>query len=240
MKIIQFQDFSVFYKVKREYYVALDKVDLDVESGEFLAIIGPSGCGKTTLLRSVMGRSENTTGKLLLGGREIGTVDVSRENMGYVSQEYNLYPSMTVYENIGYPLKVMGTGSDEIERRVKETAEKMGLSWLLTRKPRQLSGGQQQRVALARMLVKDPRLILLDEPFSNLAPQMREEMAELLKAYHREQRPTILFVTHRVGEALAMADRVAVMEAGKILRVIPPEELNGLVEQEALPEGIKA
>lgn len=226
MEILRFDNYSVYFKVKKDYCIALDQVDLSVEDGEFLSITGPSGCGKSTLLRSAMGLTNAlTTGEVFLHGRPVGEVDTSKENIGYISQEYSLYPSMTVYENIAYPLTVMGAGRDETDHRVRELAEMLGLTLLLTRKPRQLSGGQQQRVALGRLLIKAPRLALFDEPFSNVSPDTRRELGQLVKEYHREQRPTILFVTHDLREAMSLGERVLWMEQGEIRKAAAPSEL---------------
>lgn len=217
MDALRFDSYSVYFKVKKDYKIALDEVSLGIEEGELVAVTGPSGCGKTTLLRSAMGLVDTLTdGDVLLFGRSIRDVDISRENIGYLSQEYSMYPSMTVYENIAYPLTVMRVEREETDRRVREMAELLGLTPLLTRKPRHLSGGQQQRVALGRLLIKQPRLALLDEPFSNLEPSLRREMGELLRAVHEKLGNTVVFVTHDLEEAHALADRVVTMEQGSI------------------------
>lgn len=217
MDVLRFESYSVYFKEKKDYKIALDEVSLTVEEGELVALIGPSGCGKTTLLRSAMGLVDTLTdGDVLLFGRSIRDVDISKENIGYLSQEYSLYPSMTVYENIAYPLTVMGIEREETDHRVREMAEMLGLTPLLTRKPRHLSGGQQQRVALGRLLIKQPKLALLDEPFSNLEPSLRREMGELLRTVHEKLGNTVVFVTHDLEEAHALADRVVTMEQGSV------------------------
>lgn len=233
MEALRFDSYSVYFKVKKEYKIALDEVSLSVEEGELVAVTGPSGCGKTTLLRSAMGLVDTLTdGDVLLFGRSIQDVDVSKENIGYLSQEYSLYPSMTVYENIAYPLTVMGIEREEIDRRVREMAELLGLVPLLTRKPRHLSGGQQQRVALGRLLIKQPKLALLDEPFSNLEPSLRREMGELLRTVHEKLGNTIVFVTHDLEEAHALADRVVTMEQGSIQEIETVEHTVSLPTQD--------
>lgn len=220
MDILRFEQYSVYFKVKKDYCIALDQVDLSIEKGEFVAVTGPSGCGKTTLLRSAMGLTNTlTSGDVFLHGRPVGEVDISQENIGYLSQEYSLYPSMTIYENIAYPLTVMGVDRDETDRRVKEMADILGLTPLLTRKPRQLSGGQQQRVALGRLLIKNPKLALFDEPFSNVSPDTRRELGQLVRTLHERLGNTVLFVTHDVEEARTLADRVITMEQGEIQSV---------------------
>lgn len=225
--MIQWIDFSVYYKVKKDYYLALEKINLEVVDGDFVAIVGPSGCGKTTLLRSVIGKSKLCTGQLLLNGRELDKVNISQEQVGYVSQEYNLYPSMTAYENIAYPLETMGASQEEIDRRVREIAKKLGISLLLTRKPRQLSGGQQQRLALARALIKKPRLLLLDEPFSNQGPEAIPILCQRLKEYHQTYRPTVLLVSHSLNEAASMAERIVFLDQGSVQRITASEEVLG-------------
>lgn len=224
MDTLTFREFSAYYKVKGQYWMVLDKLDLDVRAGELLVIVGPSGCGKTTLLKSILSQCELTEGELLLQGRPLADIKPEERNIAYISQEYSLYPSMTVYENIAFPLRVMKTAQGEVDRRVREIAGRTGLSLLLSRKPRQLSGGQQQRVAIARALVKNPRLMLFDEPFSNQDKAMRSELRELVKRLQAEQRITTLFVTHDTEEAQVMADRVAVMEDGAIRWAGSPQD----------------
>ena len=226
MPLLQFSDYSVWYKLKRdEYTQALDTLNFSVEEGEFLVIVGPSGCGKTTLLKSVLGQSKYTKGKLFFNGRDIRDVKLKNENVSFVTQEYSLYPQMTVYENISYALRIMHTAPAEIDKRVRGIAAKLGISHCLTRKPKQISGGQHQRVAIARALIKNPRLVLFDEPFSALEPELRVEMRELVKTLHQEYRPTFLFVTHDLPEAFQLAERIMVMNGGCLEQIGTPEEL---------------
>lgn len=230
MELLRFKDYTVYYKLKKdEYLIALNKLNFSVESGEFLAVVGPSGCGKTTLIKSILGTNKLVEGDVYLNGKNLDDVNVGKENIAYVAQDYNLYPSMTVYENIAYPLKLMHTDMTELDKRVKEIAAKLGLSYLLTRKPKQLSGGQHQRVSIARALIKNPRLILFDEPFANLEPEMRIQLLEIIKGIHTEYKTTIIFVTHNLQEALYLADRILVMNKGKIERIGTKEEIEALM-----------
>lgn len=230
MELLRFKDYTVYYKLKKdEYLIALNKLNFSVESGEFLAVVGPSGCGKTTLIKSILGTNKLVEGDVYLNGKNLDDVNIGKENIAYVAQDYNLYPSMTVYENIAYPLKLMHTDMTELDKRVKEIAAKLGLSYLLTRKPKQLSGGQHQRVSIARALIKNPRLILFDEPFANLEPEMRIQLLEIIKGIHTEYKTTIIFVTHNLQEALYLADRILVMNKGKIERIGTKEEIEALM-----------
>ena len=226
MSRIQLKDFSVFYKLKKkEYAVALDKINLTVSDGEFLVVVGPSGCGKTTLIKSILGLCQLTDGEIEIDGISLNKTDKKQKNIGYVSQEYSLYPQMTVYENIAFPLRMMHTAQKEVDIRVRAIAQRLQIEWLLTRKPNQLSGGQHQRIAIARALIKNPRLVLFDEPFSNLDPALRLEMRELVKELHDEQRPTYIFVTHDLSEAMYLAERIVVMARGEIVEEGTPKEI---------------
>ncbi len=236
MEIIRFENFSCFYKNKKEYITAIDGIDLSVSSGEFLVIVGESGCGKTTLLRSCLGLAEYYEGELFVDGVPVGDIDLKSGRYAYVSQDIGLYPNLTVYQNIAFPLRVIRTHPEEIDRRVKKLAAELGIELLLSRKPRQLSLGQQQRVAIARTLVKNPTVIYMDEPFSNLDPALRVELRRLVKSIHESYGVTVVFVTHDIGEALFLADRVVVMENGKIVESGAPDELKsefirGYIEQ---------
>lgn len=226
MSLIQLKNFSVFYKLKKkEYAVALDKVNLTVSDGEFLVIVGPSGCGKTTLIKSVLGLCKLTDGELLIDGVPQNKTKQKDKSISYVSQEYSLYPQMTVYENIAFPLRMMHAPQKEVDIRVRAIAEKLQVGMLLTRKPKQLSGGQHQRVAIARALVKNPRLVLFDEPFSNLDPELRLEMRQMVSKLHSEQRATYIFVTHDLSEAMMLGENIVVMHRGEIVEEGTPQEL---------------
>ena len=206
---------------------AVDGLSLDVSSGEFVVILGPSGCGKTTTLRCVAGLEVPDEGDIMIDNDSVSGLPPKERDIAMVFQNYALYPHMTVAENIAYPLKMKKTAKDEIERRVKEIGELLGLSHLLGRKPRQLSGGEQQRVALGRAIVRRPKVFLLDEPLSNLDAKLRLFTRAELKRLQRELRVTTVYVTHDQAEAMALADRVAVMNNGKLLQYAPPTEIYG-------------
>lgn len=225
MYAIEFQDFSCFYKHKKEYIPALNHIDLTVKQGEFLVILGPSGCGKTTLLKCILGLCNYISGNLLVDGISTDDFQVQTGNIGYVKQELSLYPHLTVYENIAFPLRMIHTVQSEVDRRVKEIATLLEIDWLLTRKPKQLSGGQNQRVALARALVKNPVTVLFDEPFSNVDPSLRTELRLLVKKIHQNFGCTMLFVTHDTTDALALADRIVLLDDGSITALGTPQEL---------------
>ncbi len=202
---------------------ALDELSLHIEDGEFFALLGPSGCGKTTLLRSIAGLETPNSGKILIGGRDVTRLPPGARDLAMVFQDYALYPHMTVADNIAYPLKVRGVGRKE--RR--DTAESVGRSLqiqgaMLDRRPGQLSGGQQQRVALARSIAYRPHVFLFDEPLSNLDARLRLEARTFLKQLQRDLGVTTVYVTHDQAEALALADRMAVMEQGRIRQLDTP------------------
>ena len=202
---------------------ALDELSLHIKDGEFFALLGPSGCGKTTLLRSIAGLETPNSGKILIGGRDVTRLPPAARDVAMVFQDYALYPHMTVADNIAYPLKVRRVGRKE--RR--ETAESVGRSLqiqgaMLDRRPGQLSGGQQQRVALARSIAYRPHVFLFDEPLSNLDARLRLEARTFLKQLQRDLGVTTVYVTHDQAEALALADRMAVMEQGRIRQLDTP------------------
>jgi spermidine/putrescine transport system ATP-binding protein len=203
----------------------LERIDLAVEDGEFITILGPSGSGKTTILRMIGGFTAPDTGSIMLDGRDIAKDPINRRPFNTVFQDYALFPHMTVAGNVGYGLKVRGTAGAEIRQRVGAVLDLVQLGAFSGRYPAQLSGGQRQRVALARAIVCQPRLILLDEPLAALDVELRKQMQEFLKAIHREIKTTFLFVTHDQEEAIAMADRICVMNYGKILQLGSPTEV---------------
>lgn len=225
MQHIQFDDFSAYYKQKKVYAAALDHLSLSIEKGEFFVVVGASGSGKSTLLKCILGLNRDIEGDLYIDGVSIDDLDTKNGNMAYVTQEIALYPHLTVYENIAFPLRLMRTPQDEVDRRVTKIAELTKIKWLLTRKPRQLSGGQQQRVAIARALVKYPQLLLFDEPFSNIDPSLRLELRQLVQTIHHRLGATTVFVTHDLPEAFFLADRIAVLEEGSVVQVGTPEQL---------------
>ncbi len=204
---------------------AVDGLDLDIPDGEFFALLGPSGCGKTTLLRTIAGLEQASAGVLRIGGRDVVRLEPGRRNVAMVFQDYALFPHMTVAENIAYPLRVRHEPRPRRREVAERTAGELSLAGLLDRRPGQLSGGQQQRVALARAVAMRADVLLLDEPLSNLDARLRLEARTFLKRLQRELRLTTVFVTHDQAEALALADRIAVMDAGHIRQVGTPREV---------------
>jgi putative spermidine/putrescine transport system ATP-binding protein len=205
--------------------VAVADVSLDAVPGEFLSLLGPSGCGKSTVLRMVAGLVEPDAGQIVLAGEDITRVPVHRRNLGLVFQSYALFPHMTVHDNVAFGLRRRGVGEAEGRPRVERMLELVRLGPLGARYPRELSGGQQQRVALARALVTEPRVLLLDEPLSNLDALLRDEMRVELKRLQERLGTTMIFVTHDQAEALILSDRVVVMEAGRVEQIGRPEEV---------------
>lgn len=238
-QLIEFKTYSVYYRQKKNYVVAVDEVSFGVKEGEFLVLAGPSGCGKTTILKSILGSCEHTSGELYFKGEKISPGQKKDSQIAYVSQEYSLYPTMTVYENIAFPLRMMHTPYEETDRRVRQIAQQVGLDWLLSRKPKQLSEGQHQRVAIARALIKKPRILLFDEPFANLHPEMRRQMRELVKQIHSEQRVTVILVTHDWAEAAELADRVVIMDNGGIVCIGTPAEIRQNSRSQLIKELLK-
>ncbi len=200
-------------------------LDLDIRKGEFIVLVGPSGCGKTTTLRIVAGLESASAGEVRIAGRDVTGVRPGERDCAMVFQNYALYPHMTVRGNIGYAMKVHGAEAAEIERRVSEAATLLGLGPYLDRKPGSLSGGQRQRVAIGRALVRQPEVFLFDEPLSNLDAKLRVEMRAEIKMLQRRLGTTAIYVTHDQVEAMTMADRVVVMNAGRIEQVAAPIEL---------------
>ncbi len=205
--------------------VANHRIDLEVEDGEFLVLLGPSGSGKTTTLRLIAGLETPTGGDIYFGDRRVNDESPSDRNVAMVFQNYALYPHMTVEGNIAYPLKVRGVPAAEREKRIEETTELLHIDDLLEKKPAELSGGQRQRVSLARAIVRQPSVFLLDEPLSNLDAKLRLEMRSELKRLQSELDITAVYVTHNQEEAMSMGDRIAVMNEGTIRQVARPEEL---------------
>ena len=204
---------------------AVDAVDLDLRENEFFALLGPSGCGKTTLLRMIAGFAQPDEGRILLDGEDLSPIRPNRRPVNLMFQSYALFPHMTVAANIGYGLEMEGCAKAEITRRVGEILEMTELAGFAARKPDSLSGGQRQRVALARALVKRPRVLLLDEPLGALDKKLREQMQLELKRMQHEVGITFVVVTHDQEEALVMADRIAVLDAGRVAQVGSPREL---------------
>ena len=204
---------------------AVDQLDLTIHDGEFFALLGPSGCGKTTLLRTLAGLETPTSGTIAIDGRDVTRTPPGQRNLAMVFQDYALYPHMTVTDNIAYPLKVRRVAAEQRRRTAAEAARELQLEQLLERRPGQLSGGQQQRVALARAIAYHPGLFLFDEPLSNLDARLRLEARTFLKRLQAELGVTTVYVTHDQSEALALADRMAVMEHGRFRQVATPREV---------------
>ena len=204
---------------------AVEHVTLQIEAGELVALLGPSGCGKTTLLRIIAGFIAQTSGQVIVGGRRIDELPANRRNIGIVFQNYALFPHMTVAENVGYGLAARGTEAAAARKRTAQMLELVQLGPLAERLTKQLSGGQQQRVALARALAIEPRVLLLDEPFSALDKSLRLDMQIEIKRIQRAAGTTAIIVTHDQEEALGMADRVAVLSHGRLEQFGPPSEV---------------
>ena len=202
--------------------VVVNKMNLEIRDKEFLVLVGPSGCGKTTALRMVAGLEEATDGEIYIGDRLVNDVSPKDRDIAMVFQNYALYPHMSVYDNMAFGLKLRKVPKNDIQQRVKEAAELLGLADLLNRKPKQLSGGQRQRVALGRAIVREPKVFLIDEPLSNLDAKLRvQTRAELIKL-HRRLGITTIYVTHDQVEAMTMGDRIVVMKDGIVQQVDSP------------------
>ncbi|MBL8835159.1 MAG: sn-glycerol-3-phosphate import ATP-binding protein UgpC [Alphaproteobacteria bacterium] len=200
-------------------------VDCTFADGEFVVILGPSGCGKSTLLRIVAGLELQTTGQVFIGDRDVSAVEPKDRNIAMVFQNYALYPHMTVYDNMAYGLKVRGMKKTEIEERVRRAAKTLELEALLERRPRQLSGGQRQRVAMGRAIVRNPEVFLFDEPLSNLDAKLRVQMRVEIKRLHQTFRTTSVYVTHDQVEAMTLADRLIVMNGGRVEQIGTPMQV---------------
>ncbi|HZM15969.1 MAG TPA: ABC transporter ATP-binding protein [Candidatus Krumholzibacteria bacterium] len=205
--------------------VAVAGVDLEVTDGEMLVLLGPSGCGKSTLLRIVAGIESPSRGRVFLDDREVTELPPQRRDVAMVFQNYALYPHMNVRDNLGFGLKMRGTAKDAVARRVGAVADSLGIAALLDRKPAQLSGGQRQRVALGRAIARDAKVFLLDEPLSNLDVQLRVHTRTEIARLHREMHVPMLYVTHDQEEAMTLGDRIAVMNAGRILQLGTPLDI---------------
>ena len=208
-------------------FVAVDSVTLSIKTGEFFTLLGPSGCGKTTLLRMIAGFDVPDSGQILLGGQDIASTPPEKRPIHTVFQSYALFPHMTVAENIAFPLKMSGKAPDEIRERVKKALEEVQLSKFTQRFPHELSGGQKQRVAFARGLINRPRLLLMDEPLGALDAKLREDMQRELIHLQKEVGITFVFVTHSQDEALALSQRIAVMNQGRIEQIGDPSMIYG-------------
>lgn len=223
MAIIEIKNLSVTYQNKKNHFCAVNDLSATF-SQPINTIVGYSGCGKTTLLRSILGVL-SYDGDIYLDGMDIFDVPPKNRNFSYVSQEFVLYPHMTVFDNIAFPLKTMGADRAEIINRVNRMAELTGLTPCLTRKPKHISGGQQQRVALARAFIKNPVVCCLDEPFSNIDVQLRFQFRQLLRKLSEETGCMLIYVTHDFQEALAFSNQIFVMNDGKIEATGSPEDI---------------
>lgn len=206
-------------------FVGLDALDLDIGSGELVALLGPSGCGKTTTLRMIAGLIPVTSGTITVGDRDVTNVPTYQRDMGIVFQNYALFPHMSIGANVGFGLEMRGVSKPEITTRVRQALAMVRLEGKEDRTPTELSGGQQQRVALARALVIQPSILLLDEPLSALDAKLRDEMRQEIRDIQQRLGVTAIFVTHDQVEALAMCDKVAVMNSGKLMQIGTPQEI---------------
>jgi multiple sugar transport system ATP-binding protein len=213
--------------VKKKYgsMPVLHGIDLDIRDQEFVVLVGPSGCGKSTLLRMIAGLETVSSGDILIGDRVINDVPAKSRDIAMVFQNYALYPHMTVYENMSFSLRLRREAKEMIDRKVREAADILNLGKFLERSPRQLSGGQRQRVAMGRALVRDAQVFLFDEPLSNLDAKLRVVMRTEIKALHQRLKTTSVYVTHDQIEAMTMADRIVVMNAGRIEQIGTPLQL---------------
>lgn len=203
----------------------INNISLEVKDKEFLVLVGSSGCGKSTILRMIAGLEDITSGEIYIDDKCVNNVHPKDRDIAFVFQSYALYPHMSVYENIAFPLKMRNLKKDEIDKKVKEAAEILNLSEYLDRKPKQLSGGQRQRVALGRAIVRNPKVFLMDEPLSNLDAKLRVQMRSEIKKLHEKLQTTFIYVTHDQTEALTMGDRIVVLDKGIIQQADKPEEI---------------
>jgi multiple sugar transport system ATP-binding protein len=206
-------------------FIGLKPMDLHIGDGEFLVLLGPSGCGKTTTMRMIAGLEDASEGDILIGGKKVNDLEPKDRDIAMVFQSYGLYPTMTVYENIRFPMKVRGVPEAEHHDRIMRAAKTVELTEFLDRKPAALSGGQRQRVALARAIVRKPKVFLMDEPLSNLDAKLRVSTRAQIKNLHHELKTTTIYVTHDQIEAMTLADRVVVMSRGEVQQVGTPLEI---------------
>jgi ABC-type sugar transport system ATPase subunit len=223
MAVVEVRDLSKHFDGGRVH--AIDGVSLTAGGGEYLVLLGPSGCGKTTLLRTIAGLEQPTSGDVLIGGHVVTGMPPRARKIAMVFQSYALYPHKTVLANIVFPLRAAGLDKAERERKARWAAALLGIENLLHRKPRQLSGGERQRVALARALVRDPYVFLLDEPLSNLDAKLRASARDELRRFQQDLGTTTIYVTHDQAEAMGLGDRIAVLADGRIRQIGPPMEV---------------
>ncbi|MDR2878980.1 MAG: sn-glycerol-3-phosphate ABC transporter ATP-binding protein UgpC [Fusobacteriales bacterium] len=214
--------------VEKQYpngFKAVHGINLDIKDGEFMVFVGPSGCAKSTMLRMIAGLEEITGGEIYIGDKLVNDVAPKDRGIAMVFQNYALYPHMSVYDNMAFGLKLKKTPKAEIDRRVRDAAEKLEITDLLDRKPKDMSGGQRQRVALGRAIVREPEVFLFDEPLSNLDAKLRVSMRVRISRLHKELGSTMIYVTHDQVEAMTMGDRICVLREGKIMQVDTPLNL---------------
>lgn len=214
---LKIEKLNAYYTNKKNKTKVLDDFSLNLKQGELLVILGPSGCGKTTLLKCITGTLDYDEGYIEINGIDAQRLSIKDRNLAYVSQSFFTYGFMSVYNNIALPLKAQKVPIEEIEQRVLEISKKLEIDYLLSRRPKQLSGGQQQKVALARALIKNPDIYLFDEPLSNLDPLVKVELKKTIKKIKEEYNATMIFVTHDINDAIYLADRVIIMNDGKIV-----------------------
>ncbi|TJW35718.1 MAG: ATP-binding cassette domain-containing protein, partial [Mesorhizobium sp.] len=205
---------------------AVRDVSLTVHDREFVVFVGPSGCGKSTLLRMIAGLESVSSGELSIGGKPMNAVAAADRGIAMVFQSYALYPHMSVAENLGFALKMLGTDKAEIDRKVAETAATLQIEELLARRPRELSGGQRQRVAIGRAIVRKPDVFLFDEPLSNLDADLRAQMRVEMARLHRQLETTMIYVTHDQVEAMTLADRIVILDKGRVVQQGRPLDLH--------------
>lgn len=222
---LKYKEVRKEFKSQSSTVVALDRVSFEIQEGELFCLLGPSGCGKTTLLRCTAGLESIDGGKILYGDVDFSTIPPFRRNIGMVFQSYALYPHLSVFENVAYPLRVRKMSKRETTRRVRDIMTLVGLPEVLERNPSELSGGQQQRVALARALVYEPQLLLLDEPLANLDAKLKVYMRAEIRRIQKAAGVTTIYVTHDQLEAMAIGDRLAIMEAGHVRQIGSPSEI---------------
>ena len=212
-------------QVTDEGVVAVQEFNLDIKDKEFIVLVGPSGCGKSTTLRMIAGLEEITSGELYIDGKLVNNVEPKDRDIAMVFQSYALYPHMTVYDNMAYSLKIKKVPKDEIDRKVREAAEILDITQYLDRKPKALSGGQRQRVAIGRAIVRNPKVLLMDEPLSNLDAKLRNQMRSELIKLRKRINTTFVYVTHDQVEAMTLGDRIVVMKDGYIQQIGTPQEV---------------
>lgn len=233
MSSITLKNVSIYYKNKRDIITAVDDVSLVFADQKINVLIGFSGCGKTSILNAISGQIL-FDGEIFLNDKNILDIAVQKRNISYVNQNIVLYPNFTVYDNIAYPLRLLRLPREEIDIRVRELANELDIGFLLTRKPKYLSIGQQQRVAIARAFAKKPDIIIMDEPLSNLDKETAEDILHFIKQLIKENHSTCIYVSHNISHAITLADKIFLMQEGKIVGEYTPEEFIDSQDEAAL------